>query len=455
MKILKNTKYVNSEFLFIIFGLALTFLLAVLYTRIPLKHYLIFVGGIIFIILTFYRIEWSIGLLIASMLYERGFIPGIISVSLTRFLSLPVLLACVIKILIKHKKFHFQKIKDTIILVLFIWMIPSLFYAKNISQVQISLFTYLQLIFTYFILKTIIENERVLNKVLETMLIAGAGIAIFVIISIINNPDALIYTDYLNSSERVTGSSDDPNKFAMGLVFILPFGIYLFLTKNKLFFIPVALFSFLILSTFSRGGILGFTVVIILSLVQIIKLRKNSIIYSFLFLLILLGSFRLFNKGNKFIKRIESVQKLENANTRLDMIVTALDMGAKNPVLGVGFKNFEENSHLYGTKNHYRRSSHNGYLEIFATLGLPGFLLLMGLIYSAFKNIKNYQNDNIIKSKNMNRHNYLLMANFIKISFIGYLVAACFLGLISQKFFWVLLVFSSILQKCHENYQEG
>ncbi|NIR49302.1 hypothetical protein GWO09_12960 [candidate division KSB1 bacterium] len=437
----KSINFEKNWLGYTLIGLGLSTLTAFMFISLPLSHYLLAIGGGLFFILIYQRIEFGIGLLIASMLFEKPILPGEIELSLTRLLSLPVLSIALVKILTDRPKFHLAKFKDGMIILLFVWMMFSLIYAENMQMVVESLLTHLQLILTYFILKTVIVDDKQLEKVLATFVIAAMGIALLSMIPLLNNPEPLLYSEAIGSSERVTGTSYGPNQFAFGLVVLLPIALYLSLSKHKLYFIAVALFVFLILSTFSRGGILGLVIVVLLSLLHLRRSIKKSLLYGGTILVILASSFMLLNTGSKLTERIESIPKLEDVATRLELLEVAWEMGTGNPVLGVGLNNFREHSHLYGNQTHFGRDAHNGYLEVFAMLGLPGLILLIGILYSTFREINRYQKkfpDNSI-------------ANFIKIAFIGYLITAFFLSLLPQKIFWALLALTSILDKTQQS----
>ena len=433
-------------------GFIIAFLAGKAYTFLPSNIYFILIGGLAFSVLVYYKLEWGIGLLIASMIYELN--PISIKVSLTRIVALPILFICLMKILLGQKKLYLNKRTDSIILLLFIWMCLSIFYAKNLNLVIIGLLTYFQTIVTYIIIKSVIDNETELHKLIKVIVILSFVMSIAAMIIVIKNPDSNLFSEAgSNYTSRFIGTSNNPDKFAHSLIFMLTFSIYLSITKSKYFFIPVALFTFLIFSTFSRMGIVGLVVVFGLSMLIFVKLNKKWIIYSISFLFIITCSFLLFNKDNRMMNRVDTMRTREDGSikTRMDLIVVSLDMGAKNPLLGVGLSNYEENSHLYGNKCHYGRSSHSGILEVLATLGLPALFLVIGLLYFSYKNIKSYQKkiDNDINPK----VNYkLLLPPFIMITFIAHLAMAFFGPLMTHKLFWVLLAFCGILEKFSKKY---
>lgn len=450
----KDITFDTKWFSYSMIALGLGGLAAFLFIKLSLNYYLLILGGILFILFIYHRIEIGFGLLIATMLFEKLIFPEEIELSLTRVLSLPILFIALIKIFMDQKRFVFQKSKDSIVLFMFIWLILSVLRATDVEAALVSIATFAQLIFFYFVFKTIVDTEAQLQSVLKVTVLAGIGVAIF---SILNDSGSLDSLQEVVLSERVTGSSNDPNKFAMGLIFILPISIYLFLTKQKMYLIAIVLFLFLLFGTLSRGGYAALAIVIILSIVQVVKSAPKGLVYSLSILSILATLFVVLNQENKISKRVESVQHHQEGSikTRLELLQVAVDMGMKNPVFGVGVNNFRANSQFYGNQQHYERDAHNGFLEVFATLGIPGFLLLIGLIYFSLKDITRFQkvlNDK--RGNQLNQQGDLFLAIFIRISFVGFLVTAFFLSLLAQKLFWTLIAFSSILHKCSLDYQE-
>ena len=445
MLLIKYFTRVNlNNFFQISIGFISAFLFGILINFLPLHIFFIIIGAVAFIILIYYRFEWGIALLIASMLYEKEVIPGL---SLTTFIFIPVFAFILLEILLGRKNFYFNKRQDIIIFLLFLWMTISIFYAKNTSAVITNLITYFQLIITYFIIKSSIDNEAEFQKIFKTFTLLGISIIILSSISILKNPADFFFADEISNDTRVQGSALNPNMFARILVFMLPCCIYFSIKRNKLFFIPVIIISILIIGTFSRAGILGMIFVYMLSITILFKYFKKGFIFAIIIVVSLGTIILLFNIENLIINRFLQNDKGGSIETRLDMVDTALDMVAKKPLTGVGLNNFIVNSHLYGRRPHYMRAAHNGYLDIMATLGIPGFLLLLSLVYFSFNNISRAKNISYINQKNFNVKNDILLIQFIKIAFIAYLIMALWGALLPNKIFWVLLAFSEIIYK--------
>ena len=423
-------------------GFICAFLFGILINFLPLPIFFVIIGAAAFLILIYYRFEWGIALLIASMFYEKEIIPGL---SLTSIIILPVFSFIIVKIMFGQKNLYVNKKTDIIIFLLFIWMTLSVFYAKNTNVVIMSLITYFQLILTYFIIKSSIDNEKEWQKILNIIILLGFGIIIFSCFSIIKNPSDYLFAEEISNDMRVMGSALNPNMFARILIFMLPFCIYFSIKRSKLFFIPVILISLLVIGSFSRAGILGMIIVYGSSISTLHKFFKRGFVITIILIVSLGTIILLFNIENMIISRFQQNDKGGSIEVRLDMVDTALDMLEKNPLTGVGLNNFVENSHLYGRRPHFMRAAHNGYLDVLATLGFPGFLLLLSLIYRSLKNLKMAQKINEIKPEDIEDESLLI--RFVRIAFIAYLIMGVWGALLPNKLFWVLLAFSEIINK--------
>lgn len=428
--------------LFYCLGVMIAFLAGVIFTKLSLIEYIILSSGLAFFVLIYYKFEWGLGLLIASMFYEKSFTTGF---SLTSIIILPILAIILVKIINKEKKIYLYKKTDGIVLFLFLWMSLSVFYAKDINAVRISLLTYFQLIITYFIIKSSIDDDVEFHNLLKAVAILGFGLIIITSLPVLTNPSYFINSETFSHKTRIIGSALNPNMFARKLVFMLPICIYLFIKKSKLFLVPIIIIAFLVFGTFSRAGMIGMFVVFGLSMVILNKFFKKGIIISSILILVFIGLFLSLNKGNKITERLE--KRDGSVSTRMDMINAAIDMIIKNPILGVGLNNFTVNAHLFGDKPHIGRAAHNGYLDVFATLGVPGFLLLLSLLYLSWKKLKIKQESYKLDFDNRGLQNIILMAQFIKITFVAYLIMAIWGALTSNKLFWVLLSFCEIVFK--------
>ena len=84
---------------------------------------------------------------------------------------------------------------------------------------------------------------------------------------------------------------------------------------------------------------------------------------------------------------------------------------------------------------------------MFASLGIPGFLLLLSLLYLSWKKLNIKQESYKLDFDNKGLQNIMFMAQFIKIAFVAFLIMAIWGALTTDKLFWVLLSFCEIVFK--------
>lgn len=406
---------------------------------------LIFLGAILFFYLIYKDIYLGLGIFIGSMILDYSVIPIFSQdASISKIIGILILGLCLLKLLIEKKNLILYDRKSIFIVIFFLWSLFSLLYVKNIELGIARITTLFQLILTYFLLVKIIDNINELKKILFTVTTIGFIVALTSIIYLIKSPE-IIAQNAGGSIERYGGTNGDPNMFAQNFLFIFPFFLFFYIYKSRFYILAVIFSIFVILSTYSRGALLGLIVMLILSAPIIVQIKNKRLLFILLSFSILVFSAMFFNKSGALTTRLKSGGRGSSTQTRLELLQVAIDMGISNYITGVGLGNFIEHSSEYGKASHIRRESHNGFLDVFATLGLPGFIILLYIIYLC---IKDYWL--AIRKTKLENQEIKHLSQFILISFIGFLVTGFFLGLIFSKMFWNLVAFSSKLRQITE-----
>lgn len=165
---------------------------------------------------------------------------------------------------------------------------------------------------------------------------------------------------------RGVGLFGDPNDLAITLIAVLPLCLALRrkrapIGNTVLAWIPIALITYTIRLTRSRGGLLALAAVIVLSLRHRIGTAASALAgVGALMAFIALG----FLGGR-------SLQMDQSAMGRIWAWSAGLEMLKSSPVWGVGFNMF--------TLNHHR-AAHSSFVQCFAELGLLGYLLWLAVI---------------------------------------------------------------------------
>lgn len=165
---------------------------------------------------------------------------------------------------------------------------------------------------------------------------------------------------------------------------------------NILFFWFLIFLSSIIV--FLSGERASFFFTILLFIYLLLMLQKNFIkicIFTILFILsiILINKFDLSVKNRMFDQtkkqmglNKESEQVIPFSNEHLGHYLVALDLFKKNPVFGVGPKNFRKccfDNQIYSVKPYICTSHpHNTYIQLLAETGIIGFLIILSIFIS-------------------------------------------------------------------------
>ena len=223
--------------------------------------------------------------------------------------------------------------------------------------------------------------------------------------------NATIYTIYKGTgiegwsgTYRAYGVAPEPTFWASYLLIPLAFLVpYLFSSLRKFWIKKILFFLFFIslILTSGRAGWIGFIVILLISPL-ILKIPSIMKISYFLITLILITVVFGGVIGNYFKTPLFTDISFED---RLHAEITALEIFSTNPILGIGFGNFEDFTQRYlGTPF---LVTHNFYLRILAETGIFGFLiflLFLGFLFqtlikshAAIRQIKNSETEKFIQ----------------------------------------------------------
>lgn len=177
----------------------------------------------------------------------------------------------------------------------------------------------------------------------------------------------------------------DNNLLAFALVTILPLLVFLRRTESKPwvrrgFLILFALSILAVLGTYSRGSLINLFLVL-LCIVMAIRSGDRAI-----WAVVAAVPVVIWLAPPRYHERVETVAApLEDRSglMRLKSAYVALRLGLDHPVLGAGFRPFDEavyERYLPGYRDDH--NAHNHFLQIFAEHGVPGLLLYTALIVS-------------------------------------------------------------------------
>ncbi len=243
---------------------------------------------------------------------------------------------------------------------------------------------------------------------------------------------------------RITGTSIDPNDYAMHLVMVFPLLIsFFFITRNIIIRLILITTSILLLSniifTFSRGGFVGLGITAIFSVVILIiqKRIKTVGLISLLISLILISSFI----PVKYWERMTTILNPKEASSaaRFESWKAGIGMMRDHPILGIGLGCFASEYALRANIDSYRvkipRFAHNSYIQVGAEIGVIGLTFFLLLILFSFRDILKAQR--IFREKNEVALSEL--CQFLGVGLIGYAACGMFLTQAYLTMFWIVV----------------
>jgi len=364
--------------------------------------------------------------------------------------SLLFFLACLGGMIVHWSKLRYRHLLEgqeilLILFILIIWIstltgVPSHGLGENSLKMT-------KVCIILLVASHLVTNLKYYNIMVWIYILSGlySGFEIF-------NSDSLSFIG--GRLQSGVGGSDfsEGNFLAAHYLIVLPWiGIYFLKGKlrHKCFCLFAAVFivNSLILIE-SRGAFLAILAGGITALIVTGKKYRNKIV--FLLLLGLAGFIYL--SDTTFWTRMNTIDTNEStmgrsAGGRIEAWKVAIEMFNDYPY-GVGEGNFKILAGLYNPDAE-GRDTHNTFFRCLAELGLQGLVVLLFMIYMAFKYLKMIQNSININTQLGQEYSLHILA--LRISLVMYIVTTCFLShTYVEEFYWVLM-FPLFLKRCYEN----
>ena len=294
----------------------------------------------------------------------------------------------------------------------------------------------------------LIDSERDLLRVSFVVALAALGIGIFAVIAF-----AAGVSGDLNAG-RSEGGAGDPNLFATYQVMALPLAlVVLSEVRHRLprfaLYVSALAVTASVFASLSRGGIL--TLLFVTALILIIPsrslFRSGRQKTALVLVATVAGAIFLSTSSSQLLPRFESLRTGDSSGAgRVYIWDASLISIHRHPVLGVGYGAFPKvsNQLLLETPgvdfNQYELRPggtvpHNLYLGTLAELGIPGLLLMVGLLAStAVTLLRAATRARRIDAVFLSRTSVALF-----VSLVGVAVASVFLSTDTSRALWILL----------------
>lgn len=279
------------------------------------------------------------------------------------------------------------------VLGLLVWTSLSIPFSISKMSAALGLFYQTKAVIIFILIVNRVNKRKEIFAILNTFMVSLVFQSILAILQkAYGRPLGLRFLGELQYSmywtlARAQGTFGYPNQFAAYLVLLIPFAICLaiFVRKNRyrFFYILVSLLSIAaLILTLSRSAWLG----MILSIVIIFTLtvsQKKLGSKSFLFFgVILVIAISLVSGFYELIQLRFHTSDVQDQN-RILMIKIALQLIARNPIIGCGLFNFEYHSYSIF---HFWHPVHNVFLRLAAETGIPGVGFFLWAIIRVYRN---------------------------------------------------------------------
>jgi len=254
----------------------------------------------------------------------------------------------------------------------------------------------------------------------------------------------------------------DANDFATLVVTAMPLGLYFVLAKRR----PVvraaalaglALLAVCLIRSGSRGGFLAFLVVAAFVLMRVTTIPARSRLAGLVLILAVLSA----TASDQYWAQMQTIVRpkqdynLTSEEGRLKVWKRGLDYMSAHPVFGVGANNFPV---AEGTISPLARlaergigvrwgAAHNSYVQVAAELGVPGFVLFVALLWSAFASLRRAALRRRGGSTRPPTDELSRLAQTLMAAFIGFAVGALFLSLAYTDMLYTLVAMAMGLAK--------
>lgn len=285
-----------------------------------------------------------------------------------------------------------------------------------------------------FIIFSLVDSLRKFKIVLWTSIIT----------TFLVSQKAVLNFSGFNRLSGMSGTYYGANEFAIFLLPVLGIAFYTIFVEKKIILKALSIITTLsilvaVVATFSRGAIIGLSVMFLIS---ISGARKKIIAFIFAtFVLILFIKLAPPSVWEKFehtsISETERGEDptVSSTTRRLLLARAAWNMFLDQPLIGAGIGNY-----YYGCRKYefiVAGRAHSMYLEIMAELGIIGFSLFLMILFFTLQTLKK-----LIKQCSL----FSLYAKGLYIGLLGFLVAAIFLHAQQEKILWFVIFMAVALE---------
>jgi len=253
----------------------------------------------------------------------------------------------------------------------------------------------------------------------------------------------------------------DANDLATLITTAMPLGLYFVLAQRRLVLRLLALAGLAILAvglirSGSRGGFLAFLAVTAFVLVRVTTIPVRSRVAGLLVIVAIVCG----TASDKYWSQMQTIvhykqdYNMTSDEGRIRIWMRGLGYMVDHPAFGVGMRNFQVAEGTISSRARLQErgigvwwgAAHNTFVQAGAELGIPGLLLLLGLLGTAFQSLRKVARDAL--RVNPAGSELSRLAQCLMTALIGFAVGAFFLSLAYADMLYALVAFTVALAKC-------
>lgn len=294
----------------------------------------------------------------------------------------------------------------------------------------------------------LLRSERDLERVALAFAFAALGMGAFAIVAF------FLDISWTLESGRAGGGAGDPNFFAAYQVVALPIALALigFARRPALRLALYAAAVVIVISIFtsvSRGGLVALAAVTLLTFALPARtVFRSGLQKAALVVVVAVGAALAYQAAaTELAPRLEALLGGDTTGSgRTAIWMAARTSIEERPVLGLGYGAFPHalNDLILRTPGvdlrHYElrpdgQEAHNVFISTTADLGLPGLVILVGLLVSTGRTLRRTARDAAAAGRTF----LARIANALVLSLVGFTVASLFLSTETSRALWILV----------------
>ncbi len=319
------------------------------------------------------------------------------------------------------------------------------------GSVRVLMDHYLKAVAFFWLLGTIINSTDRLRTmgwtlVLCSIPLAGTGIS--------NYFSGEVLSTGVSGFTRIagytggSGLAGNPNDLALMLNLIVPIAaVLVFITKGPMRLVALGALLLAIAAivlTFSRAGFVTLAASFLMLLLVLVRRKSVGTAIGLLLLVVCVPP--MLPAG--YTDRLSTITNIEadktgSAQGRWSDMQAAVEVVAKNPVIGVGIG--QDILAMNEQRGDDWTQVHNAYLQYAVDLGIPGVLLFAWLHLLCYRTARAVEKRAF---KEPGHHDLALLAAGIQVSLVAFLVAAMFHPIAYQFYFFSVAGLAVALRNC-------